>query len=528
MKKSFFAYAMALATITLMLVPALRAEDQITIKDPAEFNAYQFATSQTDAKTKASQLESFLTTYPQSVVKAMALDQLLDTYQSLGDTTKALSTANQLLQVDANNLKAIYISVYIKKSQCGKTQDAQTCDDGAALAKKGLQLTKPEKTSDDDWKKQTSAAFPVFNSAIALDYAIAKKDYKSAIDFYKAELMLYTDDQSKSIGLVDMLQLAQAYTMPGPAKDLVQACWFYARVWNFAPASYKTQISPKLEYYYKKYHGNLDGLDDLKKQAQASTFPPSTLSIVAAKTPAEIIHDLIQSTPDLSTLALADKETILAVGSKEDADKLWTLLKGQMTPVPGDVVESVPSVIKVVVTTAKTAKPTDYYVTLKSPITCATTLPDSADLKAQEDYVTANGVQEDVDKLTAVFSSETDKVTKITLEPAIGVIKMAVTEDAKSEKQADFIVYLKTPLACKEAPAAGFTYGLLSKGETELDGTYDSYKQNAATATTTAAAEIVLKEAFIQAAAKKVTATPSKPAAGKKAGATSTRKSVRK
>ena len=50
MKKLVFASAMALASISLVSTPALRAQDagQITIQDPAEFNAYQNAITQTD------------------------------------------------------------------------------------------------------------------------------------------------------------------------------------------------------------------------------------------------------------------------------------------------------------------------------------------------------------------------------------------------------------------------------------------------------------------------------------------------
>ena len=46
MKKLIFASVMALASISLVLAPMLRAQDSITIKDPAEFNSYQMATSQ--------------------------------------------------------------------------------------------------------------------------------------------------------------------------------------------------------------------------------------------------------------------------------------------------------------------------------------------------------------------------------------------------------------------------------------------------------------------------------------------------
>ena len=219
MKKIVFALLLAWVTICLVTAPQLRAQASITIKDPAEFNSYQMATSQTDSRTKANQLEGFLTYYPQSVVKQAILDVLVDTYQGLGDTDKTLGAATRLLQMDPNNLKAILYSVYIKNGRCAKSvdqtgtsTDKQTCDDTAILAAKGLTVAKPAGTSDDDWKKLTGAAFPIFHAAIALDDLVSKKDIKAAETEYKAELMLYSDDQSKSAGLQDTLQLAVAYS----------------------------------------------------------------------------------------------------------------------------------------------------------------------------------------------------------------------------------------------------------------------------------------------------------------------------
>src|SRR5450759_2953338 len=123
MKKFVFASVMALASLSLVATPTLRAQDTgtISIKDPAEFNAYQMATTQADPQQKAAALESFLTQYPQSVVKKAVLDALVDTYQALGDADKTLSAASRLLQVDPDNMKATFISVYIKKGQCAKT-----------------------------------------------------------------------------------------------------------------------------------------------------------------------------------------------------------------------------------------------------------------------------------------------------------------------------------------------------------------------------------------------------------------------
>lgn len=459
MKKFVFASVMALASLSLVSAHTLRAQDQssgtIQIKDPAEFNAYQMATSQPDPKAKAAAEEEFLTKYPNSVAKKTVLNDLLTTYQQTQDQEGILKTATRILQDDPNNLGAIYFSVAIKKGQCAKSSDQSTCDDMAALAAKGLAASKPAGMSDDEWKKQSYAAFTTFHSAIALDDMVSKKDPAAAVEEYKKELMMYeAPDTTRGQGLVDSLQLAQAYvklqlvdaqaardadakakaaptdTAAAAAakaandkanQDYIMACWLFARVWGFAPANYKAQIEPQLEYYYKKYHGTLDGLNDVKTQAASTLFPPAGFTITPAPTAQDQIHQLIATTPDLKSLALADKETVLAVGAKEDADKLWALLQGQETPVPGTVID-------------------------------------------------ANATQ----------------------------IKVAVTQDAKDAKTADFIVNMKDPIPDKEIPAVGSELKLLKDGGPELDGTYDTYTQIPPSATAAASAQIVLKDGILQ------------------------------
>ena len=376
MKKFVFASVMALASISLVSSPLLRAQD-LSIKDPSEYNAYSMASTQADPAKKAQGLEDFLTKYPQSVAKNVVLNLLVDTYQQLNQPDQALSAATRLLQVDPNNMKALYLSVAIKNGQCKKVLDAKgfatdpaPCDDAASLAQKGLTAAKPAGTSDDDWKKMTDASYPVFDSAIAFDEVVSKKDFKAAVDEYRKELMLFPADQTKSgTGLVDSLNLAETYVKLSPP-DMVNAVWFYARAVDFAPAGYKPVIEKKLDYWYNKYHGSLDGLDAIKAQAQATLFPPGTLTIAPADTPAEKIHKILASTPDLNTLALADKELVLSFGSKDDADKLWALLKDKPTPVPGTVIEATASQIKVAVTDdAKQSKTPDFVVNLKTPLT---------------------------------------------------------------------------------------------------------------------------------------------------------------
>lgn len=515
MKKLFFASAMAVASLSLVSMPALRAQDasQITIQDPAEFNSYQNAITQTDPGQKAAALEGFLQSYPQSVVKKAVLDQLIDCYNQLNQPPKVIDAAGRLLQLDPNNMKAIFASVYWKKQQCASTLDASgvttdpaTCDDAATLAQKGLVAPKPAAMADADWAKLTGAAYPAFHSAIAFDDAVSKKDFGGAIKEYTAELMLYSPTACTTPGpcLADTLQMAQAYAKPGDSKDEVKAVWFYARAWDYAPASFKSQIEPQLDYWYKRYHGTLDGdaavtqqIDAIKTQAQATLFPPASFTIAPAPTPAELAHHAYTS-GDPKTLGLEDKEYILANGSDADATGLWALLKGQATPVPGIVISDPATVLNISVTTTASVKPKDFVVKLTNSVACSAVPAPPTELKIADAqaYILANGVKADTDAMGDVLTDTPAHIHKISIEPSISAVNVAVTQDAKDAHTADFTVNLKDPVSCKDAPASGSALGL--QPALELDGTYDTFAHTAAAGTTAASAQIVLSDGFIQ------------------------------
>jgi hypothetical protein len=533
MKKLVFATAMALAGISLVSAPALRSQNSgqtLQIQDPAEFNAYQTASTQTDLTAKASALESFLQTYPQSVAKKTVLTQLVDAYRQLNQPDKVLSACSRLLQIDPNNIQAIELSVFLKKQACQKSEDAtgvasdtQSCDDAATLAQKGLTATKAADMSDADFKKITTDAYPLFHSAIALDDAASKKDFAGAIKEYTTELNLYSLQACSGPGpcLLDTLQLAQVYAKPGPAKDEVKAIWFYARAWDFAPQGFKATIEQPLDYWYEQYHGRLDGdaaikqqIDQIKTQAQATLFPPSNFTIAPAPSPQELANKYCAVGPDdLKKLALEDKEFLLANASKDCTDKLWGLMKDQPTPVPGVVIAAQANVLKISAVTAASPKPKDFVVKLNTPGPCASVLPPPSELHVKEGqaYILANGVKADTDAMGDVLTETPAHIRKLVIEPAVSTINMAVTQGAKNAHAADFTVNMKEPLSCKDAPAAGVE--LKFQPELELDGTYDSYTQIPASGTTEASAQIVLRDGFVQLPAK----TPAHHTAGKPA-----------
>jgi tetratricopeptide (TPR) repeat protein len=384
MKKVVVASLLAVASIALVPQNGV-AQTQVNLgsnaqassagiqMSPAEYKAYNDAISQTDPKAKAAALEAYLTAYPQSPVKADTLQQLMLTYSAF-DPAKTLSTADRLLQVDPSNLRALTFEVYFRRQAADQQTDPAAkqaaLDQAADFAQKGLAATKPKDMSDDDFAKVKAAATPVFYSAIAIA-ALNKKDYATAIDNFKKELASVPPEQTTTPGpiLQDTYTLGLAYYQSNPP-DYVNCTWYTSRAAAFAPEPYKSQMLPTAKFCYKKYHGADDGYDAVLAAAQTSLNPPAGFTIKAAPSPADIVAQVIQSTPDLSTLAISDKEFILQNGKPEDAAKVWDTMKGKTVQLPNvTVITASDSVITAAVSDdAVQSKTADFTFNLKAPL----------------------------------------------------------------------------------------------------------------------------------------------------------------
>jgi tetratricopeptide (TPR) repeat protein len=173
----------------------------------AEAAVYNNAITQTDPKAKAAAIEAYLTQYPQTVVKAVTLAILMQTYAQANDVDKALDAADRLLQVDPNNLRGLFFEAFLRQQGANSLTDAAAkqagLDAAAGYAQKGLAATKPADMTDADFKKVQDTAFPILYSIIAAT-ALNKKDNATAIDAYKKELayvpLAQTQDMTQSRG----------------------------------------------------------------------------------------------------------------------------------------------------------------------------------------------------------------------------------------------------------------------------------------------------------------------------------------
>jgi hypothetical protein len=302
--------------------PAAQAQSQKQIKDPAEYNAYVGAVQQQDAAAKISGLEAFLAQYPNSVMKEDALEVLMGAYTTAGNQAKVMDTANRLLAANPNNVRGLVLLAYNERA-------AQKWADAKAHAERGLQalpgMPKPDGTSDADFEKQ-KAQFTELLDGIAGFSALQLKDNATA----EKDLRAAVEADPNNVENVYPLALAALTATP---EDDVNGLFFIARAANLVkdPAG-KAQITKFGRSKYVKYHGSDEGWNDLLAQTATTTLPPAgfTIKQYVPPTPAEQAHDLVKdkAPADIKKLSFAEWELVLSAGSPEDADKVWSVIKG--------------------------------------------------------------------------------------------------------------------------------------------------------------------------------------------------------
>ncbi len=402
-----------------------------TIKDAAEYNAYANATSQSSPAAKAEAIESFVQQYPNSVAKGPMLETLMGAYQATGNIPKTLDAAKRLLQVEPNNLRALTFVVYLEHLQANGNQ--AMLDDAASFAQKGLNAPKDPCTTQADYDKLKDTATPVFYGAIAADDTAKKdfRDeidaYTSELKSYKDPAQTTVVP-----ALLDTYYLGNAYLQLDP-KDLKDAIWYLTRAAQFAKPPYQAQIEAAAEYWYKKFHCAQNdaacngtppgGFPQIQALAAvpANIFPPAEYNPSPAPpppSPADLAHNAIVTTAGCTgvtpapppaaptngaaapapaasaaapaeaaapaaapsvptacadalknTVALGDKEFILANGDLADQQVIWGVMNGVTAEVPGTVISATANSVQLAVSQdAQQSSTADFTINMKAPL----------------------------------------------------------------------------------------------------------------------------------------------------------------
>jgi hypothetical protein len=321
--------------------PAASPTAAPVIKDPAEYNAYVAAVGQTDPNAKISGLEAFLTQYPNSVMKAQALEVLMGAYQAAGNAKKTLETATKLIAVDPCQKGALTLLAYYDRvmAQNGDPNAKQLLVDGKKYGQEGLdcvpKFTKPDGTSDADFDKMKAQMTGNFEAVLGIaaltdnDAPTAVKDLRAAVDA--------GPDSQKDFGLVYPLALAYLKETP---PDYQNGIWFAARAAALAPAgAAQAQVEKYARSQYVKFHAGEDGWTEFLAAAKGGG---AQIPVKPAPTPAEQAHAMVvATTPD--KMDFATWEFVLTNGAQEDQDTVWNAIKGKAVQMNGTIISTSPN-----------------------------------------------------------------------------------------------------------------------------------------------------------------------------------------
>jgi tetratricopeptide (TPR) repeat protein len=365
MKKSLMTFALVFAVAGLALAqqpsapqgagqaqPGASAQQKKApeITNPAEYNAYMAAINSQDPRAKAQGLESFLTQYPNSVMKVDALEQLMRAYQGSGDIPKTLDAANRVLQADPNNVTALALSAYLYRMKAQSETEPQASQDmtqAGQFGQRGLQaLTsyqKPENMSDLDFAKLKDQLAGIFNGSVGLasEFATKPPDYKKAKQFLQDAVNAQAPNDPTAFSLVYPLALAYLNDPQSTPQETVQGIWYVARATNLAPTPQaKASIGTFGQHKYDRYHGGDDGWTDVLAASASSPTPPAGWTIKPAPTPAEQAAAMVQQ-KTVAQMSFDEIQFVLTSGNQQAADTVWEGIKDKPLALGGGKVITV-------------------------------------------------------------------------------------------------------------------------------------------------------------------------------------------
>jgi hypothetical protein len=326
--------------------PAAGQPQKKEIKDPAEYNAYVAAIQQQDNNAKISGLESFLQQYPKSVVREDGMETLMAAYQQAGNQPKVEDTANRLLQLNPNNLRALALKAYLDRAKAeGNVEPQKNLAEGLELSKRGLAALptspKPEGMKDDEFKKMKDQMEIIFNGTAGIA-SLQNKDYKAAQDYLHASVM------GDPTSLRDTYPLALAYLQATPA-DTVHGIFYLARATSLATTPpQKAQIEKYGKSQYKKYHGSDEGWADVMAAAAADPTPKADFTIkqYVPPTPAEECRDRLKGKAP-KDWDFAEWQQCLSKGDQADRDTVWNAIKDQPLQMKARALKVTPTRIEI-------------------------------------------------------------------------------------------------------------------------------------------------------------------------------------
>jgi tetratricopeptide (TPR) repeat protein len=296
-----------------------------------EATTYVNALAIKDSTKRAQALEVFIAWYPYSPLRIEASEQAMTAWQSAGNPDKADAIAVRLLQVDADNLRALANRTYVGRTRA-MAGDGAALSTAVAAAERGFAVLpkwpKPAALAEADFARLKSQMAAVFEGALGFA-ALQAKQYDRARERYLRAIAVDPDN------LPDVYQLSVALLEPEPCDAL--GFWYAARAIAIARSIRNETTAAEIDNYarahYRRYHGGEDGWPQIVAAAASGPkAPPARFakSISKLMTPAAAALEAVADT-DPATMTVPEWALVLAQRDESDAnraaaDRVWKVI----------------------------------------------------------------------------------------------------------------------------------------------------------------------------------------------------------
>jgi len=353
--------------------------------DRAEYDLVLTIRAEATTQKKLALLDQWKTKYPQSPWRQVRWEMYLAAYQELSDSTRMLEVAKEMIAGQAENLVGAYWCTVLIPGSRNASPEVWPLGEKAArrlLADASTELLAHRALAWIQWQRGDFAtAEPEFQAYLA-------KNPKNAEMAAWYGMALASQKQAEKVPLA-LWQLARA----GSIKD-DQAL----------PDLTRRQVNELTDRIYVSYHGDTEGLEQMRAGAAAAPLPPAdfkieTAAVIAARKAEEEVK---RTNPQLAEWMAIRKHLEAPEGETYFAE---TLRPARLPKLKGTVIRSTPE-----------KKPAEIVLGLSNAVTeevvlkVATPFPNEADPGTEIEF---EGVADSFTKspFQLIVIAERDKIT---------------------------------------------------------------------------------------------------------------------
>lgn len=302
--------------------------------DRAEFDLYNAAANEPAPAKKIELLNQWKQKYPNTQFAHERLTLYVNAYAAAGKYAELADTAKQILQIDPQDLTALYWLTSLTRSLGATSPDFLNTGEKVALSFLNSLNTifaaakKPAGTSDDAWTKARNDMELLCLKTLGWA-AMTKKNNASAEKYFAQIFAKTPNDAEVTYWMYTVIRAG------GARERSSEALFYLARAASLTgpgalPAAEQKKVDEFFAKAYTSWHGeDAAGLAQLRKLALASTAPPAGFRIeTAAEIAVRKQNEFMKEKPQLAFWLGIKKE----LAAEEGASFFQSRVKGAALP----------------------------------------------------------------------------------------------------------------------------------------------------------------------------------------------------